>query len=62
MTGNWIARQLENNEIVSFKTILIPLRERKICKILSAVIIKLNAILTSKFLLVRLNNTFLAIT
>lgn len=49
MTGIWIASWLENNEVVSFKTLLIHFRVRKICKILSTMIIKLNAILTSKF-------------
>lgn len=61
MTGIWIESWLENNKVVSFKTVLIPFMVRRIYKILSAPIIKLNAILTSKFILARLKNTFIAI-
>lgn len=59
MTEIWIASCLENNEVVSFRPVLIPFRVRRICKILSAMIIKLNSILTSKFIFARLKNTFL---
>lgn len=57
MTEIWIASCLENNEVVSFRSVLIPFRVRRICKILSAMIIKLNAILTSEFILAKLKNT-----
>lgn len=46
MTGIWIESWLENNKVVSFKTVLIPLTVRSIHKILSASVIKLNALLT----------------
>lgn len=61
MTGIWTESWLENNKVVSFKTVLIPFMVRRIYKILSASIIKLNAILTSNFILARLKNTFIAI-
>lgn len=60
MTGNWIVNQ--KNEVVSFKTVLTSLSGGKICEILCVRIIKSNAVLILKFVLIRLKNILLVIS